>query len=313
MKRKHLSILAISLLFLLGCGKDGEVWEFTENPLFGEVLSAVAPQSTALFVVNENVAYNVTNDRLDVTRDGGQSWGVAWSASADDVYDAYFETELHGFFTADDKVYMTDDGGTTSIIKISSGEHLQCIDGQGSFIVAAGYNGMIVYSNDGGQNWSTDNASFFEDINGVVVRDEQTAFVVAQYGNILRTSNGGQTWQSVQNPLMSASSNFFDISFGDANVGFIAGGQQFMKTTDGGLSWVQFLINDNSSHYITNVAFKDALNGIMLERANIYLRTYDGGVSWESHRISEENGQQDIFRNGNYLYLMCQPYYTRFE
>jgi len=60
---------------------------------------------------------------------------------------------------------------------------------------AAGVNGIVMLTTDGGKNWSTSRTpvAFYHN-NHVVAIDEQTAWVSCDYGHIFYTQDGGTTW-----------------------------------------------------------------------------------------------------------------------
>lgn len=71
-----------------------------------------------------------------------------------------------------------------------------------------------------------------------------TGFTYHEYGTLRRTTNGGQTWDSVAIPFEGF---VYDFDFPTSNVGYLAGGAWFpfgqyygnaiLKTIDGGLTW----------------------------------------------------------------------------
>lgn len=79
-------------------------------------------------------------------------------------------------------------------------------------------------------------------LNGVAMLDSLTAFVVGDSGTILKTTNGGEQWYAQQSgvtvPLNA-------VAFRDAQLGYVAGMDILLKTTDGGDSWAQLVVSGN--------------------------------------------------------------------
>ena len=74
-------------------------------------------------------------------------------------------------------------------------------------------------------------------LRSVVFTDENTGIAVGYYGTILRTADGGVSWdiQSSGTTVL-----LWAVSFGDANTGVAVGvAGTILRTIDGGLSWIQ--------------------------------------------------------------------------
>src|SRR5213079_2180497 len=87
-------------------------------------------------------------------------------------------------------------------------------------------------------------------------------------GAVLRTLDGGSSWQDVT----PASAGFRDVFFLDATTGWVAGSSLY-KTTDGGTSWTR-QFGDDSTEF-TSVSFADSQNGWAVGFANLVLHTAD--------------------------------------
>jgi photosystem II stability/assembly factor-like uncharacterized protein len=107
---------------------------------------------------------------------------------------------------------------------------------------AAGSNGMVRKTIDGGLSWSSAASLFTDDIVNIFALDANTAFI-ASYNSagsvIYRTTNGGGSWIFV---LVQPGGFFNSITMKDANTGFVngdpVGGRwSLWKTTNGGLNW----------------------------------------------------------------------------
>ncbi len=83
--------------------------------------------------------------------------------------------------------------------------------------------------------WSPADSGTTSNLNGAVLLDSGTGFVVGDTGTILKSTDAGATWT----PLTSGTSNaLHGVYFLDPNQGVAVGdGGTILRTTDGGAAW----------------------------------------------------------------------------
>ena len=100
-------------------------------------------------------------------------------------------------------------------------------------------------------------------------------FIASSYGNVLKTTDGGNTWQQYQ---AGDGNPFFSIDVIDSL--HIAGGGYNGKnaySSDGGISWVQ---GDNSTlHDINDIEYINTETGYIVTYYGLF-KTTDRGQSW---------------------------------
>lgn len=143
--------------------------------------------------------------------------------------------------------------------------------------------------------------------NEVYFISPSTGWITSQGATVLRTTNGGTTWQSSTLPGASISANR-DICFISASVGIISGSDSVWKTTNGGATWTA--IGPPGQRPGSAVAwFRDASNGVVgvgdcLDSNVTFYRTADGGGTWDSvlYTLSPGNAVGGIaYMNGSYV------------
>ena len=68
-------------------------------------------------------------------------------------------------------------------------------------------------------------------------RDDEEGYAVGEKGLVLRTENGGLTWQKV---ITSIPSNFMRVNFADDKNGWIVGyGGTVLRSSDKGHTWIK--------------------------------------------------------------------------
>jgi len=65
---------------------------------------------------------------------------------------------------------------------------------------AVGANGVILYTADGGFEWTSQHTRLVASLNGLYVFDRQHAFAVGARGVVLATRNGGEKWTEIPTP-----------------------------------------------------------------------------------------------------------------
>jgi photosystem II stability/assembly factor-like uncharacterized protein len=104
--------------------------------------------------------------------------------------------------------------------------------------------------------------------------------VIAGYGTIERTTDGGETWK-----YTNAQQDFFvSMSFVNDETGYAVGYTgSILKTRDGGESWDR-LRNANSlfesPEYFNRVIFRDENVGYIVGEHGCFMKTEDGGNQW---------------------------------
>ncbi len=177
--------------------------------------------------------------------DGGASWeslsgGVAgnsiFATSPDDVY----------IVTSNGRIAYSSDGGQNFMDQYNVGNNLRFhkiyfTDAQNGWV--CGWNGEVLRTTNGGTNWNVAFSYPGGKFTGIdFSEDGQTGWLVAEAprDTCWRSTDGGQSWQPVKLPR---STFWQDIHFMDVDTGYIAGGSVgsgiILKSTDGGISWVE--------------------------------------------------------------------------
>jgi len=103
-------------------------------------------------------------------------------------------------------------------------------------------------------------------------------FAVGDYGTIIKTTNGGRTWQVKQNAA-GITEPLFAVQFIDNFVGWAVGESgRVLKTTDQGNTW--FIQNTPSQRDLFTVNFVSSSIGWVTGSLGTIMKTTDGGDSW---------------------------------
>lgn len=207
------------------------------------------------------------------TQDGGQTWSKVFSPSDKiEISSVYFINSATGFCAGDNAVFKTIDGGQTWLE---------------NKINIPGIKMMKI--------------SFI---------DNQTGFIVCLFDKILKTSNGGNTWE-----ISSPNKNVGYYSFSSSNgVSYVSGQGKILKSVNTGDTWTELI---NSPTDIFDVKFIDENIGYAFGRGNYsggdFGRSYgamyctnNGGETWDGNGDFAEVGliQSSSFPGKNIGYAV---------
>jgi Photosynthesis system II assembly factor YCF48 len=131
------------------------------------------------------------------TDDKGKSWHPAKFNS---LSDRFFVDSKNGLRTVKNQIEQTSDGGKSWQIlqtpKTPEDEFSSTfVDDKTGF--AAGENGLLAMTKDGGDTWKKFDLGIKETLYGVAALDENNAWAVGTNGLVFETSDGGKTWRCV--------------------------------------------------------------------------------------------------------------------
>ena len=139
---------------------------------------------------------------------------------------------------------------------------------------AVGYGSRIFNTFDGGLNWVQDSISLIENFTDIFFVDGNNGWMVGDFhGNLLKTTDGGSSWDLIFTFLDGMNSIYFINEY----TGWAAGlyGQTF-KTTDGGITWHPQL-NNFFIGTLKSIFFADSLNGWTVGSNGSIWKTTNGG------------------------------------
>ena len=189
------------------------------------------------------------------------------------------------------------DGGSTWQRKPVDNKYqirrVQFLDEQNGYICAReweyvvgsneSYYGIILETNDGGNNWNLKYRSSTQ-LTNLFFINQWTGWAIADSGRILKTTNGGDDWAEY---YCGYNARLLDIKFLDELNGWMIsayGDGGVFRSTDGGNSWTVYNPMFNTSFYC--MSFISESTGWVC--SSEMFKTTDGGQSW--NQISSTAG-----------------------
>jgi photosystem II stability/assembly factor-like uncharacterized protein len=115
-----------------------------------------------------------------------------------------------------------------------------------------------------------------EDLHSIFFIDKMNGWAVGDFGTILHTDNGGETWK---NQSTVCNTSLQGVCFPSLTSGWAVGtGGTILHTVNGGTIW-QFQ-NSGTTESLYSVTFTDELNGWACGDNGIVLHTANGGDYW---------------------------------
>lgn len=143
--------------------------------------------------------------------------------------------------------------------------------------------------------WEVQNSGTSVSLRGLSVVNDQVAWASGQFGTVLRTVDGGQTWEKKQIPDVD-SVDFRDVEAFSDQLAFVlsAGSPAYIfKTKDGGNNWVKQLEDTLPNIFLDGMAFWNEERGMVMgdpiDNKFKLLKTNDSGQNWKPVNLSRRS------------------------
>ena len=243
------------------------------------------------------------------TDDGGESWAVVDSGTTKYGEMFFLDEKLGWLATASVdsgwRFLRTENGGEDwEILGFGADFHSLIFatpdSGWGTFYSHFGR------TSDGGKTWDFEELmeppSLSSGFRSIYFEDNLHGWTVGTSGFILESSDGGLSWQHLDERLDIDYGALNDVQFHDENTGWIVGQQLrsspdrdtslVLKTVDGGYSWQRY---DIPAVELDGLFVIDPQNLWTFSRSQAFV-SKDGGTTWSAAFTLEETGSlRDIY------------------
>lgn len=246
---------------------------------------------TDIFFLDANHGWCTSQDvgKVFYTTDGGTTWSNGVSASLVVPNYVHFVDAGTGFVTNNNNsnVYKTTDGGATYTGIAAGTEPLYCVANSGTVLFAVGRYGTIQKSVDNGVTWNPmflaitqkpmRYIKFISSLTGYTGGGSTTA--ADSLGFILKTNDGGETWENVG---YNFKAQVYSFAMPSANVWYVGNSiNQIYKTTDGGATFTKQThpIVSTTTDF-NDMSFVSVDTGYAVSSGGKIIKTVNGGATW---------------------------------
>jgi photosystem II stability/assembly factor-like uncharacterized protein len=268
MRRWQIGGALAVVLCALGCHPEVEMIPLADRTIYATDrfydVQALSPDRAVV------VGYG---GKIVETTDGGRTWTARQSPSDLALYSLHFVDEQVGWISGQDGLILhTADGGKTWEKQESNAtfEDHESGTNQPLFLFgvhaidhdhawAVGDRSIVTSTSDGGKTWTARKVAMETDLSGgqslaasdpifydVQFVDAKKGWIVGEFGKIMYTENGGETWAEQERTLLEGTNVFdlldlptlFGVHMLDAQNGVAVGLEgHIARTKDGGKRW----------------------------------------------------------------------------
>lgn len=199
-------------------------------------------------------------------------------------------------------VFHTTDGGRTwQVHKAGTKRPFLAISCVRDRLWVAGQGGQIAYSPDGGMTWIQQNSGTTRNLLDIAFVDADRGIAIGDFGTVLRTDNGGSTWEKIELPdnielppdiaevVQPGDVILYSLSFATRDAVWLAG--EFgviLHSADGGVTWQQQRSGVETTLF--GISVRENQRGWAVGLEGVLLSTQDGGESWKKESIEMPKG-----------------------
>lgn len=238
---------------------------------------AILGEDTIIVVAWEGQILKSTN--------GGITWTEQNSNTSASLYALHFVNSNTGYAVGEDgTIVKTTDGGMTWIQQQSpTDKHLHSVffkDANTGYIPAYDWgidSTILITTIDGGENWTKKSIGTLQQPWKICFVNNDTAFIVGDFGGIMRTFDGGYSWDLTYHH----GNTYYDIDFTNTCTGYVVGEDGEISLTENcGNNWT--VINSGTEKQLRSVFFTNVNTGYVVGSNGVILKTTNSGSPLKS-------------------------------
>jgi len=288
-------------------GDSGVIYKTTNGGVnWVRLSSGVTGSLQDLDFINNVTGYaSGVNGILLKTTNSGNNWTIVPFGVSSTLHSVSFISANKGAIGGLNNIYTTTNGGLnwtsyqggTFFDYFETVEYVNDTTVIGLLISTSDY--QILKSTNSGLSWERYRIEFLE-ATGEIPRwmsfnNEQKGYIVTNYGNVGKTTNGGVNWNRDTSfkPAFPYGNVFYQVNAVDTSHAYAIGtGGLVIKTSNSGEFWEKQIgtIQDYSDIFFTNES-----TGYVTGKGGYMIKTTDAGMSWNQIDLNTTFGLNKVF------------------
>jgi photosystem II stability/assembly factor-like uncharacterized protein len=198
-------------------------------------------------------------------------------------------------------ILYTNNGGLNWTLKNSgTSATLNCIYSLADLALAAGASGLILVSTDNGNNWVQANTGISNNLYSVARAYLSNFIAVGSNGAIIISTNSGLNWSPQQS---HTSNDLKSISFFGYNGWAVGSNGTLVITTNTGVNWVQVSTGTNAN--LNCIMFRNLYTGWIVGSGGTVLKSTNGGLNWVQQQSGTNVDLKSIYVGASFYAWVC--------
>ena len=156
-------------------------------------------------------------------------------------------------------------------------------------VVSAAASVSVLTAGAAGPRWTEQNSGVTARFRGISAVSDTVVWASGNNGTIVRTIDGGKSWQTIPPPPDTQKLDFRDVDAVDRETAYVLSigpgeASRIFKTSDGGRTWQTQFVNRDEKAFFDAMVFSDARRGVAvsdsIDGRFVLLLTTDGGAAW---------------------------------
>ena len=253
--------------------------------------SGVDKQLRSVFFLNENLGWCVGElETILKTTDGGNNWQILNTNGSQHYFGVLFFDENHGWLAGaagnNGVIKYTTNGGSTWNNSIIPASRMNSIHFSDLNLgCAVGDGGKIFRTTNGGADWALTASSTTSDLKSVYLLSSGSGWAVGYDGTIINTLDYAANWSPQTSGITEHLNAIYD--------GWVVGDAgKILHTTNAGVTWE--LDCSGFTNFVHGVDFVTNLVGFACGNGGKIHRTDDGGTTWEELSVGSSLDLYDV-------------------
>lgn len=163
-----------------------------------------------------------------------------------------------------------------------------CVARAGTRLLAGGEHGLIVYSDDNGRQWTQADVPVSVTLTAIRFANKQEGWAVGNMGVVLRTRDGGATWQSLLDGRAAAALALKTVQSAYTSAPAGSAAQRMQAPLEDAMR----LVSEGADKPFTDIVIRGDGSLLVVGAYGLAFTSGDGGATWQAqmHKLPNPDG-----------------------